>query len=97
MSKTAIKTGEPVENFEFPAFDPSKATDQLRSIAEQGVEQSKEAYAKMKTGAEEAQKAIEFHFRDREVGRQRTVAEDDCRDARQCRGQFLAPRSTHRR
>ena len=41
MSKTAIKTGEPVENFEFPAFDPSKATDQLRSIAEQGVEQSR--------------------------------------------------------
>jgi phasin len=62
MSKTAIKTGETVETIEFPAFDPSKATDQLRSFAEQGVEQSKEAYAKLKVGAEDAQKAIESTF-----------------------------------
>ncbi|HET9538319.1 MAG: phasin [Mesorhizobium sp.] len=62
MSKTAIKTGETVETIEFPAFDPSKATDQLRSFAEQGVEQSKEAYTKLKVGAEDAQKAIESTF-----------------------------------
>src|SRR5262245_57355381 len=62
MSKTALKTGEPVETSEFPAFDPSAATEQLRTIAEQGVEQSKEAYAKLKSGAEDAQKAIESTF-----------------------------------
>jgi phasin len=62
MSKTAIKTGETVETIELPTFDPSIATDQLRTIAEQGVEQSKEAYAKLKTGAEDAQKAIESTF-----------------------------------
>src|SRR5262245_494299 len=61
MSKTAIKTGE-TETTEFPAFDPTTATDQLRTIAEKGVEQSKEAYAKLKTGAEDAQKAIETTF-----------------------------------
>jgi phasin len=62
MSKTAMKSGETVETIEFPAFDPSIATDQLRTIAEQGVEQSKEAYAKLKSGAEDAQKAIETTF-----------------------------------
>jgi phasin len=62
MSKTATKTGETIESIEFAAFDPSIATDQLRTIAEQGVEQSKEAYAKLKTGAEEAQKAMESTF-----------------------------------
>ncbi len=62
MSKTATKTGETVETIEFPAFDPSKATDQLRSFAEQGVEQSKEAYAKLKVGAEDAQKVVETAF-----------------------------------
>ncbi|HEY5820015.1 MAG TPA: phasin [Mesorhizobium sp.] len=59
MAKIAEKTSEVFENVEFPAFDASKATDQIRAFAEKGVEQSKEAYAKMKTGAEEAQKAIE--------------------------------------
>jgi phasin len=59
MAKTAEKTAEFIENIEFPSFDASKATDQFRAFAEKGVEQSKEAYAKLKTGAEEAQKAIE--------------------------------------
>lgn len=59
MSKTAAKTTEAIE---FPAFDTSKATDQLRSFAEKSVEQSKEAYDKLKTGAEEAQKAVESTF-----------------------------------
>ena len=49
-----------VENVEFPSFDASKATDQVRAFAEKGLEQSKEVYAKVKTGAEEAQKALEF-------------------------------------
>jgi len=59
MAKAAEKSAEVFENVEFPAFDASKATDQIRAFAEKGVEQSKEAYAKLKTGAEEAQKALE--------------------------------------
>lgn len=56
MSKTAGKTADTIE---FPTFDASKATDQFRAIAEKGVEQSKEAYTKLKSGAETTQKAIE--------------------------------------
>lgn len=57
MAKT--KTAETIE---FPAFDASKMTDQFRTFAEKGVEQSKEVYAKLKDGAEDAQKAIETSF-----------------------------------
>jgi phasin len=61
MSKTATKPAE-FANVEFPTFDASKATDQFRAFAEKGVEQSKEAYTKLKTGAEDTQKAIESTF-----------------------------------
>jgi phasin len=61
-SATSAKLGEVAETIEFPSFDASKATDQLRSFAEKGVEQSKEAYAKIKVGAEEAQKAFESTY-----------------------------------
>ena len=57
MNKT--KTAETIE---FPTFDANKATDQIRAFAEKGVEQSKEAYAKLKAGAESAQKALESSF-----------------------------------
>lgn len=60
MSRT--KTAETIENVEFPSFDASKTTDQIRAFTEKGVEQSKEAYAKLKTGAEETQKALESTF-----------------------------------
>jgi phasin len=60
MSRT--KTAETIENVEFPSFDASKATDQIRAFAEKGVEQSKEAYAKLKTGAEETQRALESSY-----------------------------------
>jgi phasin len=60
MSKT--KTAEFAETVEFPSFDASKATDQIRAFAEKGVEQSKEAYTKLKSGADEAQKALEATF-----------------------------------
>jgi phasin len=60
MSKTAEKTSE--TSTEFPAFDPSKATDQLRVVAEKGVEQSKEAVAKFQSGAENAQKVLKTTF-----------------------------------
>jgi len=56
MSKAAMK---PIENAEFPTFDASEATDQLRAFAEKGVEQSKEAYAKIKGVSEDMQKAFE--------------------------------------
>ena len=59
MSKTAEKTAEMVE---FPTFDASKATDQFRAFAEKGIEQTKEVYAKLKSGAEEAQKTLEDTF-----------------------------------
>jgi phasin len=58
MAKTE-KTADIIENVEFPTFDTSKTTDQFRALAEKGVEQSKEAYAKAKAGAEEAQKLFE--------------------------------------
>jgi phasin len=60
MSRT--KTAETIENVEFPSFDASKATDQIRAFAEKGVEQSKEAYAKLKTGAEETQRVLESSY-----------------------------------
>jgi phasin len=62
MSKTAAKTAEFIENVEFPTFDAAKATDQMRAFAEKGVEQSKEVYSKLKTGAETTQKALESTF-----------------------------------
>lgn len=51
-----------IDNVEFPTFDATKAADQVRAFAEKGMEQSKEAYAKLKTGAEETQKALESTF-----------------------------------
>lgn len=62
MAKTAEKVTDIFANVEFPSFDASKATDQIRAFAEKGVEQSKEAYAKLRSGAEEAQKALETTF-----------------------------------
>lgn len=58
MAKTA-KTEEVVN---FPAFDASAATDQLREFAEKGMEQSSQAYAQLKDHAEATQKAIEESF-----------------------------------
>jgi phasin len=62
MAKSTEKAADIIGNVEFPSFDTSKATDQFRAFAEKGVEQSKEAYAKLKTGAEETQKALESSF-----------------------------------
>ena len=62
MSKITGKTADTIENVEFPTFDASKATDQFRAFADKGVEQSKEAYTKMKSGAETTQKALESTF-----------------------------------
>lgn len=59
MTKAAAKTADTIE---FPTFDATKTADQFRAFAEKGAEQSKEAYAKIKSGAEAAQKAIETTF-----------------------------------
>jgi len=61
MSKLLGKT-ETIENVESPAFDPSKATEQVRAVADQGVEQSKQAFSKLSSDAETTQKALESTF-----------------------------------
>ncbi|MEX0345709.1 MAG: phasin [Rhizobiaceae bacterium] len=47
---------------EIAAFDAAAATDQFRAFAEKGIEQSSQAYAKLKDNTETAQKAIEESF-----------------------------------
>ncbi|MGX5831998.1 phasin [Mesorhizobium sp. 43Arga] len=60
MSKTTTdKSSENAETVQFPAIDPGKATDQFRAVAEKNVEQSKEALARLQSGAEDAHKALE--------------------------------------
>lgn len=64
MSKNAAarmtETAAPgaTETIENAAFEAPKA-DQFRAFAEKGIEQSKEAYARLKNGAETTQKALE--------------------------------------
>jgi phasin len=68
MSKIPAKTEtiesktDTIENVEFATFDPSKATEQVRAVAEQGVEQTKQAFSKLSSGAETTQKAFESTF-----------------------------------
>jgi phasin len=61
MSKTAQRNPD-VESTALPIFDPSLAADQVRTLAEKSLEQSRETFAKLKTGTEEAQKALESTF-----------------------------------
>ena len=61
MSKLPGKT-ETIENVEFPTVDPSKATEQVRAVVEQSVEQSKEVFSNLSSSAETAQKAVESTF-----------------------------------
>jgi phasin len=58
MSRAA-KTAETIES---ASFDMGAATDQFRVMTEKGMEQSREAYARLKNGAEETQKAFETGF-----------------------------------
>ncbi|MDF1606591.1 phasin [Hoeflea sp. YIM 152468] len=53
------KTATSAEMFEFPKFDVSKMTDGYREMADRSITQTKEAYAKVKTVAEDTTKAIE--------------------------------------
>ncbi|ANT54461.1 phasin [Mesorhizobium amorphae] len=61
MSKITGNT-ETIENAGSPAFDPSKPVEQVRAVAEQGLERSKEAFSKLSSGAETTQKAFESTF-----------------------------------
>src|SRR4051812_42240722 len=54
--------------FSFSAFDPSKFTEGFRDFAEKGASQSREAYAKMKTAAEEATKTVESTMQTAQAG-----------------------------
>ncbi|MBZ9711170.1 phasin [Mesorhizobium sp. ESP7-2] len=58
MAKIPDKT-ETTESAESTTFDPSKATEQVRAAAEQGVEQAKEAFSKLESNAETTQKAFD--------------------------------------
>ena len=54
--------------FSFAAFDPSKMTESFRDFAEKGATQSREAYSKMKTAAEEATKTVESTMQSAQAG-----------------------------
>jgi hypothetical protein len=54
--------------FEFPAFDMTKMADSYREMADKSVNQTKEAYAKAKTVAEDATKAIEATLENAQAG-----------------------------
>lgn len=61
MPNTTEKTAEFINDV-YPALDASKAIEYMSSVAEKGVQQSKEAYAKFKVGSESTQKALESSF-----------------------------------
>jgi phasin len=54
-----MATKKTEDAFSFTAFDPAKVSDAFRDFAEKGAAQSKEAYSKMKTAAEDATKTVE--------------------------------------
>ncbi|MCV9962890.1 phasin [Pararhizobium sp. BT-229] len=54
-----MATKKTEDAFSLAAFDPAKVTETFRDFAEKGAAQSKEAYAKMKTAAEDATKTVE--------------------------------------
>lgn len=55
----ATKKNTVEDVFSFTAFDPSKMSESYREFTEKGLSQSKEAYDKMKSAAEDATKTIE--------------------------------------
>ncbi len=56
------KTAKTEDTAAFAAFDAAAATDQIREFAEKGIEQSSQAYSKLKDNTEAAQKAVEESF-----------------------------------
>jgi phasin len=54
--------------FSIAAFDPSKFSETFRDFAEQGAKQSKDAFAKMKTAAEDAGKTVQSSMQTAQAG-----------------------------
>lgn len=54
--------------FSFSSFDPSKFQDTFRDFAEKGAAQSRDAYAKVKTAAEDASKTMEATLQNAQAG-----------------------------
>ncbi|MHC2456972.1 hypothetical protein ACVMIX_003613 [Rhizobium leguminosarum] len=54
--------------FSIASFDPSKFTESFREFAEKGAQQSKDAYAKLKTAGEEAGKTLEATVQTAQAG-----------------------------
>ncbi|MEX0589644.1 MAG: phasin [Xanthobacteraceae bacterium] len=66
MSETVKKAAKLAPKFEAPMFDPTKfgptkieMPEMFRDMAEKGVEQAKESYARMRTAAEETTDLVE--------------------------------------
>ncbi|MEM6460459.1 MAG: phasin [Pseudomonadota bacterium] len=55
----ATKKNASDDAFAFTAMDPTKLTESYREFAEKGLVQSREAYDKLKTAAEDATKTVE--------------------------------------
>jgi phasin len=64
----ATKKTQDVFSISTSSFDPSKLGEGFRDFAEKGVEQSKEAYAKMKVAAEEATQTVEATLKNAQAG-----------------------------
>ncbi|MBX4967354.1 phasin [Rhizobium binae] len=54
--------------FSIASFDPSKFAESFREFAEKGAQQSKDAYAKLKTAGEEAGKTLEATVQTAQAG-----------------------------
>jgi phasin len=54
--------------FSIAAFDPAKFSESFRDFAEQGAKQSKDAFAKMKTAAEDATKTVQSTMQTAQAG-----------------------------
>ncbi|WP_136659660.1 phasin [Nitratireductor sp. XY-223] len=64
----ATKKTATEDAFAFVAMDPSKLTETYREFAEKGLVQSKEAYDKLKTAAEDATKTVEQTLENAQAG-----------------------------
>ena len=54
--------------FSVANFDPAKLTESFREFAEKGVQQSKDAYAKMRVAADDAAKTVEATVQTAQAG-----------------------------
>ncbi|MDA4847588.1 phasin [Hoeflea poritis] len=64
----ATKKTATEDAFAFAAMDPTKLTETYREFAEKGLVQSKDAYDKLKTAAEDATKTVEQTLESAQAG-----------------------------